>query len=200
MPQISISACRVTRACPISGLCSYPTWRSQPLSVGRHMLTACPGPRIDSVHFTIIVSYAALIRYITFTPLSKKGRPHNLLPSVLLFFEVRWSGFEYLSLIKRNPVEPRHPVPYDPSRRALVVIAALFTSLHKPPHWAQVHELSMSSSSAPSSAGKHSATMVGTTNAANSAKTAATKMHRRSRTGKPYFPALLQGSCAWTFG
>ena len=42
----------------------------------------------------------------------------------------------------------------------------------------------MSSSSAPSSAGKHSSTMVGTTtNAANAAKQQATKMHRRSRTG-----------------
>jgi hypothetical protein len=44
----------------------------------------------------------------------------------------------------------------------------------------------MSSSTAPASAGKQSATMVGTTNAANSAKqAAAAKMHRRSRNGKP---------------
>ncbi|KAF9730800.1 hypothetical protein PMIN06_012134 [Paraphaeosphaeria minitans] len=41
----------------------------------------------------------------------------------------------------------------------------------------------MSSSSAPSSAAKQSANMVGTTNAANAAKQAAAKMHRRSRTG-----------------
>ncbi|KAH3954728.1 hypothetical protein HBI70_045920 [Parastagonospora nodorum] len=41
----------------------------------------------------------------------------------------------------------------------------------------------MSSSTAPTSTGKQSTTMVGTTNAANSAKQAAAKMHRRSRTG-----------------
>jgi hypothetical protein len=47
----------------------------------------------------------------------------------------------------------------------------------------RVLQVSMSSSIAPTSVGKQSATMVGTTNAANSAKQQAAKMHRRSRNG-----------------
>jgi hypothetical protein len=59
-----------------------------------------------------------------------------------------------------------------------------FTSFFHLPHlWIRVLQVSMSSSTAPTSAGKQSTTMVGTTNQIKLDKQAAAKMHRRSRTG-----------------
>lgn len=128
----------------LQGRCSHPItflppsskWRSQSVPVGGRRLTAWPAPRIDSVHLAAILPYAALIRYITICSFAPRRLDHIICSPSLHKIEVCWSGFEYLSLIKSNLVEPCRPVPYDPSRRALVVIAALFTSLHNPPYWA----------------------------------------------------------------
>lgn len=87
--------------------------------------------------FTIFCALCGLIRYITFLLLDLQERQTgNLLPFLPSNSRSAGQASKVSVLIKSNPVEPCRPVPYESlPLRVSRFIAALFTSLHKPPHW-----------------------------------------------------------------
>ena len=159
-------------------------WRSYCHAVGWILLTIGSiawGPEIDRAAFAHICAVRGCLNVHICQYPSLPGKPdssiiwflpsfHNRSPLV----ELRLPIFNY-----EQPAEPCHPVPCKSSRRALV---ALFTSVCTTAQGISTY-IAMSPSSALTSTVKQPSTMVGTTTAANAAKQAASKMHRRSRTG-----------------